>query len=384
MSVKDFLEKYKIDLSDPKMKRNVILIGVLLIGFLLLIIVGSISPEKKKTPDLLVQEPGREMEKSALLEIPEGEDRDVLDEPNMVALLERNRKNNQLKNLYEASASENTEDPMAIPDKKEISSGQQASDDTGLSLKQRLGLEPIPQAEPEEEPHQIAPATGMKPVPTYQSPRQNINPEDISHEPLDDIPAPASEEPEVATPAPVRKTGGISSLDEWGTIDGISGLDSEDQYVTIDASKPVRVMFVKEQKITSGQRITLRLLDDIAADGILIPKNTHLSAQCTLGERIDIKVNNIEINGKILNLGYTAYDNDGNEGLYCPESNSKKTTQQATSQATNITTQLLSQALSGVASNVVQAGTQMVQSTKGVKSAQISAGYTFYLLKDDY
>lgn len=196
-------------------------------------------------------------------------------------------------------------------------------------------------------------------------------------------------------PRAVRRSGGISSLaGDWGTIEGISSLDNESVYVTQDDDHPYKVMFTRDQKLKSGDRITIRLLEDMAVDGVLIPKNTHLSATCQIGERLQITVSNIEMNGRIYALNYSAYDNDGSQGLYCPISGATKTSDQGKSIATQTASTLLSSAasiagaamgsgaLGGMLGNMTNIGASAVASRNGSVTATVNSGYTFYLLKN--
>lgn len=197
----------------------------------------------------------------------------------------------------------------------------------------------------------------------------------------------------------VRKSGSISTLDdEWGSIDGLGGLDTDDMYIREDEDRPYRVMFTRDEKVSSGQRITLRTLDDIAVSGMLIPRNTHLSAVISIGERLSISVNSIEIGSKIYQLNLTGYDNDGNVGLYCPSTDSNQTAQQLANAASNapmsaigsmlgsvtggISGTLVGSALGNVASQALTTGATAM-TRKGVTSVKINAGYVFFLLKDN-
>jgi hypothetical protein len=205
----------------------------------------------------------------------------------------------------------------------------------------------------------------------------------------------SQDEPQEETRRGVRRSGGISSLDgDWGTIEGISSLDSESQYVTEDDDHPYKVMFTRDQKIKSGDRITIRLMEDMAVDNVLIPKNTHLTATCQIGERLQIIVSNIEIGGHIYALNYIAYDNDGSQGLYCPISGATQAKDKGTSTATQAATQLLSSAasiagaamgsgaLGGMLGNMTNIGASAIASRNGSVTAQVNSGYTFYLLKN--
>jgi hypothetical protein len=211
---------------------------------------------------------------------------------------------------------------------------------------------------------------------------------------VDQYPTQADDAQEEA-PRAVRRSGGISSLDgEWGTIEGITSLDSESQYVIQDDEHPYKVMFTRDQKIKSGDRISIRLMEDMAVDGVLIPKNTHLTATCQIGERLQITVTNIELGGRIYALNYVAYDNDGSQGLYCPISGATQAKDRGTSTATQAATQLISSAasiagaamgsgaLGGMLGNMTNIGASAVTSRNGSVTAQVNSGYSFYLLKN--
>lgn len=411
------------DLEDPKVRREITL-AVVFVILLAAFAIWRVAAGRQDSGPVTVEctdgasGTGR---RSGTLELPEGEDNDILDEENMIAARERQRgeRGSRLRDLYITDGGAG-DDPMAVVN---ADPGEEAAeravrrDDELRRMKALYGQDDGETTTEDDGPQTDLRQTRRKPVnrggtdPVQATggsaaPAQPQSSEDrwaemtarasSQLEPaapaggdthgggvLDDAEEP-QDAPEPARPAQVRRSGGISSLDDWGSVDGISGLDSEDQYVTIDAGAPVRVMFVKDQKVTSGQRVTLRLLDDIAAEGVLIPRNTHLSAQCSIGERLELKVNNIEINGRILGLGYTAFDNDGNEGLYCPESKEKRAAQKTQDQGLSLGASLLGSAVSGVASNIVSAGTSMVQGAGGTRTAHLSAGYTFYLLKDEY
>lgn len=429
-----------VDLEDPKQKKKIGMILILIAMGLLVLVLAIMSSAKQKAaqaPPVDVNAVSQQQTSSSpadkdgkkqkieLLEIPQGENSNedaVLSSTNMISARERQRSSRgaSLKDLYgqaeygddpladpletnqgkvysssssnleeikrmyntpgataaataskEGTQANETASSTATPKKKTINRGGAPSSTTPPSQTSHGMVDPYAPAHSSNPPSRVTTQTSREDYEGFPSNAAPSNSRDVA----DTV---------KAAPKTVRKSGGISSLDDWGSVDGIGGLDEEDQYVTVDASKPVKVMFVREQKITSGQRVFLRLLDDIAADGILIPKNTHLSAQCTIGERLQIKVNNIEINGKIINLGYTAFDNDGNEGLHCPESTNKQQVQQGTNTAMNIGQSLLQSRITGIAGQIVSSGTSIIRSSTGKVTAQVNAGYTFFLLKDDY
>ena len=200
-------------------------------------------------------------------------------------------------------------------------------------------------------------------------------------------PAPAEEQEKttVAEPAKVqvRRSGGVSSFGLSGASGGasLSSLGEADEFVTDDPTHPFKVKFAYNEKVSSGQRVTIRLCEDMVVNGVLIPENTHLFATCSISDRLQLKVNSININGKIYSLNYVAYDNDGAEGLYCPQTDASKAAQQAGEAAGQIAQQAVSSALSGYPGRIFNAGTQIVNSKKGKQTVYVTAGYSFYLMQ---
>lgn len=184
----------------------------------------------------------------------------------------------------------------------------------------------------------------------------------------------------------VRRSGGVSSFGGVkGVGSGVSSLDNEALYVTDDPTHLFKVKFVYDEKITSGQRVTLRLCEDMSVDGVLIPKNTHLFATCSVGERLTMEVQSIDLGGKIYQLGYEAYDADGGLGLYCPTSEGQTNAQEAVEQAQSMGESILSSGIVGTAGRIVSAGSQMLRRTvRGKQQAvEVTAGYTFYLMSKE-
>lgn len=73
------------------------------------------------------------------------------------------------------------------------------------------------------------------------------------------------------------------------------------------------------QTIVNGSVIKLRLTADIALHGTTIPKNTFLYGMAALkGERLEIKIENLQHHGSIFPVQLSVYDMDGIEGIYIP------------------------------------------------------------------
>ena len=172
----------------------------------------------------------------------------------------------------------------------------------------------------------------------------------------------------------VSRSSVISSLDddvlESSWEDGAS---SEDL--------PVRCMFVRSEKLKSGQRVTVRLLEDYQVGGRLIPANTHLSANCTIGDRLSLKVTSVELGGQIIPLNLDAYDRDGSLGIYCPETGSTRNKNTVTNSALTTASSTIGGMVGRIAGAAINTGASVVRNATGDVTVTITSGYEFYLMK---
>ena len=185
-------------------------------------------------------------------------------------------------------------------------------------------------------------------------------------------------------PAPVQ-TIDLSAL---GSSDGIiSSLDDDYEDASVQygdgEKRPFKCMFVRDQKLTSGQRVTLRLLEDYNMDGVRIPVNTHLAAICKIGDRLELQVRSLEMNGRIIPLDLDAYDTDGLQGIYCPETSASRNRQKASTEAISTAGTTFGGLVGDIASTVIRTGASIARSASGEVSVSVVSGYEFYLVKSD-
>ena len=192
-----------------------------------------------------------------------------------------------------------------------------------------------------------------------------------------------SESPgEGAVHPPVKRSGAVSSLDEdvaTALGSGFSTLDGKDRWVESRAGKPYRCMFTRDGKVGSGQRVTVRLLEDLVVDGVHIPRNTHLQGVANLAERLEVEITSIEISGRIIPLRFEAYDTDGGRGIYCPEGG--KARKAVTEQGLSTASSLLDSRLGRIARDAASAGAGIIRGKGGEATVSIPAGYTFYIIE---
>jgi len=188
---------------------------------------------------------------------------------------------------------------------------------------------------------------------------------------------------ETQTRPQVKRSGAISSLDEDVSQDlgnGFSTLDGTDMWVSGEAGKPYRCMFTRDEKVRTGQRISLRLLEDLVIGGVHVPKNTHLQGVCSISDRMEVRITSLDMGGKILSFHFEAYDTDGGKGIYC--SDLSKTKKEITDQGISTVMTGLNSRLGMAARDAANVGASIIRTKTGEVSVSVPAGYTFYIVEE--
>ena len=188
----------------------------------------------------------------------------------------------------------------------------------------------------------------------------------------------------------LQDDGIVTSLSQAGYSGGI--IRGGDGRVNV---RPCRATFLNTEKISSGQRVIIRLLEDLTlADGVQLPANTHLTGTCSLGKRLNIHISMVHYAGKMLPVSLDAFDVEGTEGIYCPvtENKMKESGQNVAGNGIAAVGSVASTVLgatAGYAGRVLgQVGTAVVSeisrsiSRDGTVSINVSSGYEFYIYED--
>lgn len=179
--------------------------------------------------------------------------------------------------------------------------------------------------------------------------------------------------------APVRRSSTMSTLDT-NPGQGFSSLSADDDKVPTDERYPFECMFVRAEKVRNGSRVSVRLLEDMVVGGTLIPKNTHLMAMCAISERLNLTVSSVEMNSKIYQLGYEAYDTDGGKGIYCPDLGGD-TRRSVKSRGFSAIGRVIGGRMARLASEAVQTGVSVAQSKSGEVTVSVPSGYRFFIVR---
>lgn len=93
----------------------------------------------------------------------------------------------------------------------------------------------------------------------------------------------------------------------------------DENYAEDEVQNAVEAVFHETQSIVNGSIVKLRLTSDVYINGILIPKNSFIFGIASLkGERLEVKISNIQFKNSIFPVELTVYDMDGLDGIYIP------------------------------------------------------------------
>lgn len=163
----------------------------------------------------------------------------------------------------------------------------------------------------------------------------------------------------------------VSSLAGPAGSNTFYGLQADNRKQQMDhredsASVTIKAVVFSDQTIISGGRVGLRLTEPVTLRGRMIPEGTRLYGVATFGgQRVNVLINAVQVEGRILPMRLTVYDMDGLAGIYVPNVLAVKQGRQSISDAAagfNVTPPIYStNAPSIAAASVAQAGIQGAQ-----------------------
>lgn len=205
------------------------------------------------------------------------------------------------------------------------------------------------------------------------------------------------EEPGTGKPRTIEVEKERSFIPERALAAGglITSLEQEKVGVTYSDGEinitPVRATFLKSERVVSGQRVIMRLIEDLKlSDGTVIPANTHVTGICEVGSRLDIRITTVSSGGRIFRTDMSAYDSDGTEGIYCPvieKKKKKKAAGRVAGQAATSATSMAAMLFTGnpyigsLANSTLNELTRTTLSDGSV-AVNIVAGYDFYIFEN--
>ena len=145
------------------------------------------------------------------------------------------------------------------------------------------------------------------------------------------------------------------------------------------------------QTVTDGQTVRLRLLEPMAVDKRIIPKNSVIVGATKIqGERLCITITSIENGRMIIPVELSVYDTDGQEGIFIPNSMEVSAAKEVAANmggsmgsSINISSDAKAQLASDVGKGLIQGTSQYVAKKMRTIKVHLKAGYQVLLYQKE-
>lgn len=155
-----------------------------------------------------------------------------------------------------------------------------------------------------------------------------------------------------------------------------------------EAKNTIAACIHDDQTLTDGQSVRLRLLEQMKAGKMVVPRNAIITGVAKIqGERLEIMVSSLEYGGTILPVELQVYDTDGQRGIFIPGSMEVNAVKEVvgnlgTSAGTSIslTGSPQQQLAADMGRGVIQGASQFLSKKMQVVKVNLKAGYKIMLL----
>ena len=152
----------------------------------------------------------------------------------------------------------------------------------------------------------------------------------------------------------------------------------------------IRACIDSEQRIAAGERVRLRLLDRVQAGETLLPEGTIIYGTATIsGQRLGIRVQSLASDAGLLTVNLTAYDTDGQPGLFIPDTAERSALKEAAASAGNnlgsgitVTRGAGQQIASDLTRSLLSGGTKYLSAKLREVRITLKAGHTLFLVSE--
>ena len=146
-----------------------------------------------------------------------------------------------------------------------------------------------------------------------------------------------------------------------------------------------------DQSVIDGQSVRLRTLEPMWIGNSLLPKNTAIVGVARLqGERLEIKIENIEALGCIMEVDLSVYDSDGQEGINIPNSMESDALHEiganmgsTMGSSINLTTNAGAQLASDVGKGLINGVSQYLNKKLRTPKIHLKSGYKIMLRQNE-
>lgn len=178
-------------------------------------------------------------------------------------------------------------------------------------------------------------------------------------------------------------------IQEYGTRERQLGFHSISKQATSPQRNTLRVVVDRTTTLQEGEYVALRLLETARIKDLRIPREGKLIAQAKIeGNRMQLLIKSIEVGGQITPVKLSAYDTDGQEGIYIPGSENVSALKEmganiGGSMGTSFTfaSSTKDQIISEAARGVMQGASQLLQKKLRTVKVTLKGGYRLFLVQ---
>ena len=178
-------------------------------------------------------------------------------------------------------------------------------------------------------------------------------------------------------------------IKEYGTKARNMGFHSLASTAAPTMRNTLKVVVDRTTTLKEGDNVVLRLLETAKVQGLRIPRQSRLIAVAKIeGNRMRLLVKSIEVDGHIIAVKLSAYDMDGQEGVYIPGSEDINALKEVGaniggSMGTSFTfaSSAKDQIISEAARGVMQGASQLLQKKLRTVKVTLKGGYRLFLVQ---
>ena len=178
-------------------------------------------------------------------------------------------------------------------------------------------------------------------------------------------------------------------VQQYGTKPRNMGFHSLTSAVAAVPRNTLSVVVDRTATLKEGDNVVLRLLETAKVQGLRIPRQSRLIAVAKIeGNRMHLLIKSIEVDGHIIAVKLSAYDMDGQEGVYIPGSEDINALKEVGaniggSMGTSFTfaSSAKDQIISEAARGVMQGASQLLQKKLRTVKVTLKGGYRLFLVQ---
>ena len=179
-----------------------------------------------------------------------------------------------------------------------------------------------------------------------------------------------------------------SFIQEYGSTERHLGFHSALAQPSSTQRNTLPVVVDHTTALREGDYVALRLLEPACIGELRIPRQSLLIAQAKLGgNRLHLLVKSLEIGGRIIPVKLSAYDLDGQEGIYIPGAEQVSALKEvganiggSVGTSFTVASSAKDQIISEVARGVMQGASQLLQKKLRTLQVTLKGGYRLFLV----